>query len=45
MKKFWLNVLRIVLSLLAWNYLWTPLTVICDIVIFPVFLIIQGYFK
>ena len=28
---------------LAWNCLWTPLTVVCDIVIFPVYLIIQGY--
>ena len=28
---------------LAWNYLWTPLTVVCDIVIFPVFLIVQNY--
>ena len=28
---------------LAWNCLWTPLTVVCDIVTFPVFLIIQGY--
>ena len=28
---------------LAWNYLWTPLTVVCDIVIFPVFFIVQNY--
>ncbi len=30
---------------LAWNYLWTPLTVVCDIVLFPGFLVIQGYKK
>ena len=30
---------------LAWNCLWTPLTVVCDIVTFPAYLIIQGYFK
>ena len=28
---------------LTWNCLWTPLTVVCDIVIFPVFLIVQNY--
>ena len=28
---------------LAWNYLWTPLTVVCDIVIFPVFFIVRNY--
>ena len=30
---------------LTWNCLWTPLTVVCDIVTFPAYLIIQGYFK
>ena len=28
---------------LVWNYLWTPLTVVCDIVLFPGFLIVQNY--
>ena len=30
---------------LAWNCLWTPLTVVCDIVLFPGFLVIQSYKK
>ena len=28
---------------LAWNCFWTPLAVVCDIVIFPVYLVIQCY--
>ena len=28
---------------LAWNCLWTPLTVVCDIVFFPVYFIVQNY--
>ena len=28
---------------LAWNCLWTPLTVVCDIVLFPGYLIVQSY--
>ena len=30
---------------LAWNYFWTPLTVVCDIVLFPGFLVIRSYKK
>ena len=28
---------------LAWNYLWTPLTVVCDIVLCPVYFIYKSY--